>query len=276
MLINLVLLVALALSVVMLTGLVVRGIEIFAAAGAMTSKTKGQFLGYATSLPEFVGTVGTAGYGLLGAGLWNVAASNVINVVLLVAACAYHGRLRACAQRKFADEISFAMIAFVIPLVLSRFTPLARSPWTAFGLFGFFLTYLLLDRKLNPDPPPSVQAASSRRRGEVPKRRAVILLVTGLLGIITAGYFLGQVAEEVVTGLGVPQWAVGWILGVITSLPEMTAFFAVFASAKVEMDDPNDDTDCQENLDSLCASNMSNLALIYPIGIAVFLLIGRA
>jgi hypothetical protein len=73
--------------------------------------------------------------------------------------------------------------------------------------------------------------------------------------------------------MGVPEWAVGWILGFITSLPEMTAFFAVFGSAADEMAD-GDDTDCQENLDSLAASNMSNLGLIYPIGIAVFLLFG--
>jgi len=78
-----------------------------------------------------------------------------------------------------------------------------------------------------------------------------------------------------VSDLKVPQWAVGWILGLITSLPEMTAFFAVFASARHELQHPDDDTDCQENLDSLCASNMSNLALIYPIGIAVFLLFGQ-
>ena len=73
----------------------------------------------------------------------------------------------------------------------------------------------------------------------------------------------------------VPEWAVGWVLGFITSLPEMTAFFAVFASAKEELAGPDDDTDCQENLDGLCASNMSNLALIYPVGILVFLLVGQ-
>ena len=45
-----------------------------------------------------------------------------------------------------------------------------------------------------------------------------------------------------------PQWAVGWILGFITSLPEMTAFFAVFAAARNEDGSaPDDDVDCQEN-----------------------------
>jgi Ca2+/Na+ antiporter len=102
----------------------------------------------------------------------------------------------------------------------------------------------------------------------------VFLIAAGVLGIVILGRFLGAVAERVVVLAGVPEWAVGWILGFITSLPEMTAFFAVFASAH-ELGRPDDDTDCQENLDSLAASNMSNLGLIYPIGVAVFLLLAH-
>ena len=76
------------------------------------------------------------------------------------------------------------------------------------------------------------------------------------------------VAESIVTQLSVPEWAVGWILGVITSLPEMTSFYAVFALAKGRASDES----CQQNLDNLAASNLSNVGLIYPIGIIVFLI----
>jgi Ca2+/Na+ antiporter len=269
---SLVLLVALGIAVVVLTRVVVRGIEIYAAAGGMSSKAKGQFLGYATSLPELVGTVGTAGNGLLGAGLWNIASSNIINLVLFTSAAVYYGRIRNVMQRKFADEAGFALAAFAVPLVLSRQGSAARSPWTAAALFAGFLTYLYVDRKLNPNPPMSV--AASRRTGEGRgKLRGIAIAAAGVSGIILTGNYLGEEAKVVVEGLGVPQWAVGWILGFITSLPEMTAFFAVFASARMEDGSPpGDDVDCQENLDGLAASNMSNLGLIYPIGIAVFLL----
>jgi Ca2+/Na+ antiporter len=183
--------------------------------------------------------------------------------------------MRALAKRKFLDEMLFAFAAFCIPLVLSGMQDsAAQSPWTAAGLFGMFLGYLYLDKKLNPNPPPSVQATSSRhKKGNEGKTRALGLVSFGVLGIILAGNYLGEEAKVVVEGMGVPQWAVGWILGFITSLPEMTAFFAVFGNAVDEMAD-GDDTDCQENLDSLAASNMSNLGLIYPIGIAVFLMFG--
>ena len=272
MLVSLVLLIALAAAVVLLTRLIVRGIELYAASGGMSSKAKGQFLGYATSIPELVGTVGTAGNGLLEAGLWNVGASNVINLVLFGMAAGYYGRIRALAKRKFLDEMVFSLIAFAIPLVLSSLDDsVARSPWTAAALFAFFCAYLVVDRRLNPNPPPSVQA-SARTRDEAAKPKAYIAV--GVAGIVLAGNYLGDEAKVVVEGLGVPEWAVGWILGFITSLPEMTAFFAVFASGAVEAAQ-GDDTDCQENLDSLAASNMTNLGVIYPIGIAVFLLVGR-
>jgi hypothetical protein len=55
----------------------------------------------------------------------------------------------------------------------------------------------------------------------------------------------------------------------------MTAFFSVFGSAKNAGIPADDDTDCQENLDGLAASNMSNLGLIYPIGITMFLVLGQ-
>ncbi len=269
---SLVLLVALGIAVVVLTRVVVRGIELYAAAGGMSSKAKGQFLGYATSLPELVGTVGTAGNGLLHAGLWNIASSNIINVVLFFAAAAYYGRTKAVLQKKFADEGGFALAALVVPLVLSQQGELAHSPWTAVALFSGFVAYIYIDRKLNPNPPMSV-AASRRGRDTTGRGRGMALAAVGVLGIILAGNYLGQEAKVVVESLGVPQWAVGWILGFITSLPEMTAFFAVFAAARgVDGKAPDDDVDCQENIDGLAASNMSNVGIIYPVGIAVFLL----
>ena len=74
-----------------------------------------------------------------------------------------------------------------------------------------------------------------------------------------------------VNQLGVPQWGVGWILGFITSLPELTTFFAVFSEAKKRGE--KSDASLQANLDNLAASNMSNLGLIFPIGISVYLIV---
>jgi Ca2+/Na+ antiporter len=268
---HLLLLIVLGLCVVLLTRLLMHGLELLAQARGMSSKTKGQFLGYATSVPEMVGTVGTAGYGLLGAGLWNIASSNIINVSLFILSSSIYGRFRMATKRKFADEIGFALAALVVPLALTRLPGAARSPFTAIALFAGFCGYLYLDKKLNPNPPMSVAGS---RRTQFPtkvKVRGTLLVLSGILGIVATGHFLGREASLVVREAGVPEWAVGWILGVITSLPEMTGFFSLFATAKRDAD-PEDDRDCQEALDSLAASNMSNVGLIYPMGITAFLL----
>lgn len=261
-------LILLGIGVVIITRfLLIKGIQLTSDAWRIPRKVQGQIMGYATSTPELVGTVSTAAQGLLGAGLWNVTASNIINLILFVATALYFGRFKSLAKRKFADEIGFALGAIVLPVILVTREQWAKSPWAALFLFGFFVGYVVLDKWLNPPNPDEEKDVTPKDPSKGPKGIALILL--GIIGIIVAGNFLGIVAESIVTQLGVPEWAVGWILGVITSLPELTSFYAVFALAKGQASDES----CQQNLDNLAASNLSNVGLIYPIGIIVFLLV---
>jgi Ca2+/Na+ antiporter len=261
---------ALAIGVVIVTRyLVLAGLAQVSQAYGVSGKLQGQLLGYATSVPELVGTSSTALRGLLGAGLWNVAASNIINCGLFLAAALYFRRGHTILARSFADEICFALAAVAVPLVLATQTSWARSPWTAALLLGFFAVYLLVDRKLNPEEPASddvgsVEAAATPARGLV----GIALLLAGLVGIVLIGHFLGAVAEVIVVALAIPEAAVGWVLGVVTSLPEMTTFFVVFSKARGASDG---NAATQRSLDNLAASNMSNIGIIYPIGITLFL-----
>ena len=265
--------IGLALLVVGVTRyLLLAGIEEGGRAWGVPAKIEGQILGYATSVPELVGTVATAARGLLGAGLWNVAASNIINWLLFGAAVLYYRRGSAVFRRVYLGEIGFAATAVAVPLVLSRQGAWSRTPMVALALLGFFLLYQVADRVISARladvgeaadeasaPGPDQQGASGLR--------AVIFMLLGLVGIVVIGHFLGGVAERIVVALDVPQFAVGWILGLVTSLPEMTTFFAVFAAAKGE---PTAQGAAQRSLDNLAASNMSNVGLVYPIGILIF------
>jgi|TARA_B100000959_G_scaffold281366_1_gene345263 Ca2+/Na+ antiporter len=262
-------LILLGMGVVLITRfLLINGIQLTSDAWAIPRKMQGQIMGYATSAPELVGTVSTAAKGLLGAGLWNVTASNIINLVLFLAAAIYFGRSKALVRRKFADEIGFALGAIVLPIILVTREQWAKSKWAALVLFGFFVVYVVLDNVFNRSNPDEEDVAA-KDPSKGPK--GIVCILLGIAGIIIAGNYLGIVAESIVTQMSVPEWAVGWILGVITSLPEMTSFYAVFALAKEQ----GGDESCQQNLDNLAASNMSNVGLIYPIGIVVYLLASR-
>ena len=261
-------LILLGIAVVLITRFfLIKGIQLTSDAWQMPRKVQGQVLGYATSMPELVGTVSTAAKGLLGAGLWNVAASNIINLILFVSAAVYFGRSRHLAKRKFADEIGFALGAILLPIILITHEHWAKSIWAAVLLFSFFVAYLVLDKKLNP--PDSDMEEEDKPRNSSKGFNGIVFILLGILGIILVGHYLGGVAESIVKQMNVPEWAVGWILGVITSLPELTSFYAVFSLAKGQESDES----CQQNLDNLAASNMSNVGLIYPIGIIVFLLV---
>jgi Ca2+/Na+ antiporter len=298
--VDIVALVALGLGIVAVTRFVLcRGIDDLADAAGLSSKLKGQILGYSTSVPELVGTVSTAALGLLGAGLWNVAASNIINLVLFLSAAIFYRQGKELLRAHFIDEIGFAVGAIAIPVLLVVGGGAERSIWTAVGLWALFFVYLLVDRRLNPKPKKDlVESGHGSSRGSKPRSAAeeerstrpsgseergstspgpialpVTWIVVGLAAIVVLGRFLGSAAEGVVQKHGVPQMAVGWIMGVLTSLPELTTFFAIYATAK-RKGTLHLDEDTQEATDNLAASNMSNLGIIYPLGIVIFLLAG--
>jgi cation:H+ antiporter len=267
---DLIMLVILGVLVVFITRyLLSRGVEWLADNAHLNPKLKGKILGFSTSIPELVATSSTAAMGLLGAGLWNIASSNIINSVLFVSAMVWYRQQGRLAQTQFLDEMGFAASAIGLPLLLATQTGMERSPWTAVGLLGIFLIYLVLDKLLNKHVDAEYAEEIERVEGTHSVAAALTLIGFGIVGITLSGYYLGFFAANVVNRMGVPQWAVGWILGFITSLPELTTFFAVFSAAKKRGE--KSDASLQANLDNLAASNMSNLGLIFPIGITVFL-----
>jgi Ca2+/Na+ antiporter len=229
-----------------------------------TPKLRGQATGYATSAPELVTLVAAGLAGVWEAGLWNIAASNLINIALFLCAMLFYRQARDFRSPRFLDEVGFAALAVVAPLLLMQLELDTR--WAVVPLlFGLFAVYLVVDRRVNP----KVAAPAAETVGNLPL--GAILVLTALVLIAVAGFFLGGATEEVVNQLGVHPAIAGWILGFVTSLPEMVTFFAIYAEAK-RRGTSHLGEDTQEALDNLTASNMTNTGLIYPVGLAVFLL----
>jgi len=243
----------------------VAGLERLADALHWTPKARGQATGFATSAPELVTLVAAGLSGVWEAGLWNIAASNIINVSLMTMAVLRYKQSKELLNRRFFDELLFAGLAILLPVLLMQFE-LDRAPAMVPGLIGFFLLYRFVDRRMNKahdDDAPAKETVGSIRLG-------LIMTVTALVSIAVAGVFLGSSTEEVVNQMGIHPAVAGWILGLMTSLPEMVTFFTVYATSKREGKlDQLEDT--QEALDNLTASNMANVGLIYPLGLAAYL-----
>lgn len=243
------------------------GIDHLAMALDWGPKVRGQITGLATSSPELVCLVAAGVAGVWEVGLWNIAASNIINCLLMAAAVLTYGQGRELLNRRFADEVGFSMLAIAVPLVLMSFA--LDTHWSVVpGLLALFWVYRIVDKRLNPasaTAPPAAETVGNIQLG-------LILISTALVAIAVAGFFLGGASEKVVNQLGVPSAAAGWILGLVTSIPEMVTFFAVYAASR-ESGRLNELDDTQEVLDNLTSSNMANTGLVYPIGLGVFLLV---
>ncbi|HIG53157.1 MAG TPA: hypothetical protein EYQ18_04065 [Candidatus Handelsmanbacteria bacterium] len=244
-----------------------RGIDHLASALSWSPKVRGQVTGFATSIPEFAALISTALNGVWAAGLWNIASSNIINVVLLIIAVCWYRQYRDLWNKHFIDEMLFAGIAVAFPLVLMHFS-MDQSPYTIPILLFFYLVYRLSDRVFNrAQTGPDVEGEESG------STKLGLLYIVGSIAIISvAGDFLGTSAKAIVNEMEIPVIFVGWLLGFITSLPELTTFFKVYSAAKKKGTLGGTD-DTQEVLDNLTGSNMSNVGIIYPIALLTFLLV---
>ena len=246
------------------------GIDHIANAMSWSAKSRGQVTGYATSVPEFVCLISAGLAGVWEAGLWNIASSNIINSGLMLGAVLFHRQFRELFNFRFFDEIGFAALAVLVPLVLMK-SGMDTQWYLVPILLGFFVIYRIVDRKINKTPPSpnNEQVPEQESIGNLPF--GISLGVTALIAIAIAGIFLGNSTARVVNQMEVRPEIAGWILGVVTSIPELVSFFAIYAASKrAGMSQSLNDT--QEALDNLTGSNMANVGIVYPIGLAVYLL----
>ncbi len=248
--------------------LLIGGISRIGAALKFSAKVRGQMIGYATSVPEFTVLVAGALNGVFNAGMWNIASSNVINGVLfMVTVFAFRQQLDL-RNRVFTDEIVFALLSVAVPLGMFALH-FGTGFATAAGLFGFFVLYKLLDRLLNKAGKPAPLPPGAK---EGTWWGGTLMLIAGIGAILLAGRWLGISAGSLVKLLSVPAWAVGWILGLVTSVCELASFIEIYRIHKPQ-DSPTHIKDTQEALDALVASNIANLGLILPLGMLVYMLV---
>ena len=249
--------------------LLIPGIGRVGVALKFSAKVRGQMIGYATSIPELTVLVAGAFAGVFKAGLWNIAASNIINCILfLVTVFAFRQQIDL-KNRSFVDEIAFGLLSVVIPLLLFV-AHIGTNLWAVLGLLGCFVVYKILDKRFNkvgkPAPIPPGSENGTLRGG-------LLWIVVGIILILAAGRFLGSSAGALVTQLNVPAWAVGWILGLVTSVCELTSFIEIYRIHRAKNPSSGNIKDTQEALDALVASNVANFGLILPIGMLVYLLV---
>ena len=237
-------------------------------------KTVGDIAGVATSVPELL-TIGAASInGLLGASIYNVLSSNVINLIQYSGAIALNKNQNAIRNKAIKIDIVLVLITIIIPIffsILKSEFQLAMVPVFIILYWGFkkinnnvHKLYLPIDEDVEDS---ATQKNSNKFRLF---RDIVILIITGIL-LFVIGDWLGNTLEVLCRRFNVPELVVGIVLGFITSIPELITFFEAQRHHKKA---ENEMLGVVEATNNLLMSNMMNLFVIQSIGILLFQFFG--
>lgn len=248
---------------------------------SLKPKTVGDIAGVATSVPELL-TIGAASInGLVGASIYNVLSSNIINLIQYAGAIALNKNQKALKNRAIKADIILVVITIILPLLFSSI----KSEFQLAMVPVLIILYLGC-KKINNDAhklyldeeEENVEQDTNTRKSENVKLRKnsskkwqilkdiVILIVTGVL-LFVIGDLLGDTLDILCRRFNVPEVVIGIVLGFVTSIPELITFFEAQRHHK---DSQNDMLGVIEATNNLLMSNMMNLFVIQSIGIILF------
>ena len=195
---------------------------------------------FGTSMPEFVVNMVSVAEGSTDLAITNILGSNIINtfVILGLTALVYP----IVSQKRSRDfDIPMSTIAGVLVLILVAVQLPFGEAGKGIGRLGgavllLFFCYFLYNTfrhaKDHPEEGPSDEVPSTK---EIPVRRAVALILGGLVGLVVGGELIVKSAVDLATRLGVSEAIIGLtIVALGTSLPEQAT--SVIAAAKHNSD----------------------------------------
>lgn len=255
--------------------LLVKVLRRFAEAIDLKAKTVGSLAGIATSVPELLSVGFSASAGLIGASIYNIISSNIINLVQYVFAIVLNKNTKDLKNKRIRMDLVLVGITILIPLAL-----LKSQFGTSIGIVPiFFILFVVLyfinsrmhkayAQEENKEELQNIEEEKKQIKGK--KKIVLIYLVyLILIGILlfVIGNQLSNVLESLCLRFSIPEFAIGIALGVITSLPELITFIE---SQKHHTGQNNRELGVVEATNNLLTSNLLNLFIIQSIGIILY------
>ena len=240
----------------------------FAEALNLNAKTIGNIAGIATSIPELLTITISTIRGLFSASLYNILSSNLINIIQYLTSIVLNKNISKLKNKAIRIDIILCGITILIPIIfLNLGVNLNMDIIPLFIiLFIFFLflnnnTHKLYLYKQENKIKNEKHKIKNRFR-KIVKYFAILVMSSILLFII--GELLGNTIENLCNIFGVSEIIIGFLLGFITSIPELVTFF----EAQKENSE-NDMLGVIEATNNLLTSNALNLFIIQTIGIFI-------
>ena len=234
----------------------------------LKAKTVGDIAGYATSVPELLTITTSSVRGFLGASIYNILSSNIINLVQYLATIIFNKNTKKLNNKAIRIDMILVIITILIPIALLRLNikldiyivPLFIILYALFVFLNSSVHKLYLENITDED-----NEKNKKRNIKETVKSIVILFFTGVV-LYVIGDLLGNSLEILCNLFNVPEFIVGTLLGFITSIPELITFFESQRHYKKQSDEMLGVVEATNNL---LTSNIMNLFIIQTLGILI-------
>lgn len=241
----------------------------------LRSRTIGNISGVATSVPELLTISFSAATGLIGASVFNVISSNIINFIQYFFAVMLNKNVKYTNNKAIKIDIWLVIATIFIPIIL-----VIINIGENITIIPIFILLFLLFEYINFNAHKLYLKKEEKileRKIEYEKKwlrwkfkkiifYSVNLLLTTLL-LFVIGNLLSDVLEELCEVFKISQNILGVFLGFVTSIPELITF--------LEAQKNNDNQlGIVESTNNLLTSNLLNLFIIQSIGILLYEILG--
>ena len=241
----------------------------------LKAKTIGNIAGVATSVPELLTVTISSIKGLIGASIYNILSSNIINLLQYLSSIIYNKNKKAFQNIAIKIDIIIVILTILIPIILL----IANIEMNLYIIPIFILLYLLCNyinhnthnlylHREEENLSKKIEKEEKTERGNTRKTILYIsiLIFVGVL-LYVVGDLLGETLEILASHFGINQIIIGILLGFSTSIPELITFFE---SQKHYNKKSNEILGVVEATNNLLTSNLLNLFIIQTIGIILF------
>lgn len=241
--------------------------------------TIGNITGIATSVPEFL-TVSISSFkGLMGTGIYNIFSSNLINLLQYIISVILTKNYKEIKNKGILYNIILVIITIVIPLILITLKIELSIYIVPIFLFLYFAFWYISNRihkkflKLQDKEIENQEGIQEKEERKTNKKTYVyvIYLILTSVSLYLIGNELGNTLEQLAKIFKISESVLGFLLGFITSMPELITFFESQKHYKEQKE--NKILGVIEATNNLLTSNMLNLFVIQNIGIIIFFII---
>lgn len=237
----------------------------------LKSRTVGNIAGYATSVPELLTVAASSFNGLLGASIYNVLSSNVINFVQYLSTIIINKNQRQLSNLAVKTDLILVIATIIIPIFLIV-AKIEMNIWTTIAFIILYIIFKYINgnaHRLYIKSEEDYEEKNENSNSVLANLKYILFLILSGVLLFFVGDLLGTTLENLCYRFKIPQIVIGILLGFITSIPELITFIE---SQKHHKKSENDLHGVVEATNNLFTSNILNLFIIQSIGVLIYVI----